>query len=280
MKRLILILVVCILLVGCSQGGSAVATIPTEERAALTPTPSAETVREEIVFELTLTPQAPTPTIEITPEPTATPDPFFGLNVSFYGADSNFYHIDLDQMTRQRITGMSYPAEGAIITYDDLRYVHILYVDFEGQTHEGELIVNEQVANEVMDIFYQLYLAEYPLSSVKLVDDYGEPFEDNLSMAANNTSAFNYRYSSANKLSRHAYGAAIDINPMMNPYIHSDGRVSPSNAADWVDRSDVRVGMIDKNDLCYQLFTSYGWEWGGNFRSEKDYQHFSKDLGY
>ncbi len=278
MKRIAFALLIILFLVGC--GGKGDTMVQAESRPAPTPTASVAPIEQEVTIELTPSPEPPTPTVETTTEPTPTPDPFFGLNVSFYGADNNFYHIDLDEKTKERITGMSYPKGGGVITYDDLRYVHILYVDFEGETHEGELIVNERVANEVMDIFYQLYLAGYPLHSVRLVDDYGEPFEDNLSMADNNTSAFNYRYSSKTKLSRHSYGAAIDINPLMNPYIHSDGRVSPKNAEEWVDRSNIRLGMIDENDLCYQLFTSYGWEWGGHFNTEKDYQHFSKDLGY
>lgn len=284
MKRIIAILLLCSALLGCRGDAAVVLADPSPSPGS---TERVESAHEQIVLDLTPSPAPLTPSPVAseapTPQPTATPDPFLGLNVSFHAEDSSFYHLDLSEEIKLRITGMSYPTSGCKLGYDELRYIHLLYVDFEGQTHEGELIVNAQLADEVTDIFYQLYINGYPLQSVRLVDDYGEPAEDNLSMADNNTSGFNYRYSSGTKLSRHSYGCAIDINPMMNPYIHSNGRVSPPNGADWVDRSVIRTGMIDENDLCYQLFTSYGWEWGGHFRNEKDYQHFSKNpetLGY
>ena len=176
---------------------------------------------------------------------------------------------------------MSYPKDGSdIITYDDLRYIELLHYDFDGGVKNGELIVNAQVAQEVTEIFCELYKAQYSLESVILVDDFGEPGDDNLSMAANNTSAFNYRYvTGTNNLSRHSYGAAIDINPMLNPYIDGD-RIVPENGIRYADRSLDEAGMIDHDDLCYKLFLQYGWTWGGDWSGDKDYQHFSKDLGY
>ena len=142
---------------------------------------------------------------------------------------------------------MSYPADdkNIAITYDDLRYIGLLYVDFDGKEHEGELIVHKKLAKEVTQIFHALYLAEYPLACVRLVDDYGEPGDDNLSMAANNTSAFNYRRVTGSKtLSRHSYGAAIDINPLYNPYIDGN-RIAPENGAKYADRSLDFPGKID-----------------------------------
>ena len=191
-----------------------------------------------------------------------------------------FYYIRLDDELKARITGLSYPADdtGCKITYDDLRYIRLLHYDFTGNVHEGELIVNARLADEVMEIFYELYLARYPLASVILVDEFGEAANDDLSMAANNTSAFNYRFvSGTTTLSRHSYGAAIDINPLYNPYIVGD-KVSPENAAAYVDRTQDFPGKIDHDDLCYQLFTEYGWSWGGDWSGDKDYQHFSKKL--
>lgn len=176
---------------------------------------------------------------------------------------------------------MSYPKDDsdAAIRYADLRYVHILYVDFDGNEREGELIVNKKVVKDILEIFHALYGAEYPLTSVRLVDDYGESADDNLSMAANNTSAFNYRVVAGSKtLSMHSYGLAVDINPLLNPYVKSDGSFSPVNAADYVDRTREFPGKIDHDDLCYKLFAERGWSWGGDWKNSKDYQHFSKKV--
>lgn len=187
----------------------------------------------------------------------------------------NYYKIT--EKIKERIVGISFPEKGAKITFDDLRYLRLKYYDFNGNAHEdGELIVNKDLAREVAEIFYQLFLNQYPFTSVRLVDDFGEPGDDNLSMAANNTSAFNYRYvTGTDILSQHSYGRAIDVNPRMNPYI-TDGRVAPENAEEYSDRSKKLPGMIDHEDICYQLFNRYGWTWGGDSTADKDYQHFSK----
>lgn len=232
--------------------------------------------------------QNPTPTPISTPirttvpVATATPTPISTEDPTMVKLADGFYYIEIDDEIKTRITGMSYPADDthAGISYDDLRYIRLLHYDFDGNIKTGELIVNEAVADEVMQIFLELYQAKYPLTSVILVDDYGEPGDDNLSMAANNTSAFNYRHiTGSSKLSRHSYGAAIDINPMMNPYIDGD-RIAPPNGEVYADRSMDLEGMIDHDDLCYKLFIENGWSWGGDWRGDKDYQHFSKDLGY
>lgn len=186
--------------------------------------------------------------------------------------------MKLNDALKARIKGMSYPANDTDckISYDELRYIKLLHYDFVGKVHEGELIVNAKLADEVMKIFYELFKAKYPLASVRLVDDYGQPASDSLSMAANNTSAFNYRRISGSKtLSRHSYGAAVDINPVFNPYIVG-ARVAPENSKPYVDRSRNFAGKIDHADLCYKLFLKYGWTWGGDWQGDKDYQHFSK----
>ncbi len=194
-----------------------------------------------------------------------------------------FYFIELNDEIKERITGFSYPEDDTdiAINYADLRYVKLLYYDFNGNVKEGELIVNAQLADEVTEIFYELYQAKYPFTSINLVDDYGQTADDELSMEANNTSAFNYRpVAGTSKLSFHSFGAAIDINPLLNPYIKADGSVYPLNALDYVDRSRDFPGKIDHDDLAYKLFTARGWDWGGNWTTSKDYQHFAKDLGF
>ena len=231
------------------------------------------------------TPQiTPSPGVAASPTPAATPyvTPTNTPDDGRVEIAEGFYYQKLDDALKKRITGMSYPAndENCIITYDDLRYIGLQYVDFDGKEHEGELIVHKKLAKEVTQIFRALYLAQYPLTCVRLVDDYGEPGDDNLSMAANNTSAFNYRRVTGSKtLSRHSYGAAIDINPLYNPYIDG-GRIAPENGAKYADRSLDFPGKIDHDDLCYKLFIENGWTWGGDWKGDKDYQHFSKDIGY
>jgi hypothetical protein len=220
-----------------------------------------------------------TPTYEPQPSPEATPAP--EKESGRVELADGFYYIRLSDEIRKRITGISYPKDdkGIGISYDDLRYIRIRHYDFEGAVHDGELIVHKKLANEVMEIFYELYKAEYPLVSVRLVDDFGQPGDDTLSMEANNTSAFCYRRVTGSKtLSRHSLGAAIDINPVMNPYIDGD-RVAPENGAKYVDRSLRLPGMIDHDDLCYKLFKKHGWSWGGDWKGDKDYQHFSKNVG-
>ena len=197
-------------------------------------------------------------------------------------ADNRFSYRKLDAALKARITGMSYPANDpdVLISYDELRYVTLRYVDFSGQTHSGELIVNAKLANEVMKIFYALYQGAISARlGASLVDDFGEPGDDNRSMEANNSSAFNYRrVTGTATLSRHSLGAAIDINPLFNPYLHG-GIVSPVNATPYVDRSQDFPGKIDHTDTCYKLFRQYGWSWGGDWTGDKDYQHFSKSIG-
>jgi hypothetical protein len=147
-------------------------------------------------------------------------------------------------------------------------------LDFNGETQTGEMIVSAGVAADVIDIFEMLYLNRYPIEKIRLIDHYEA--DDGLSMADNNTSAFNFRFmTNSTKISKHGYGLAIDINPVQNPYI-SGNAVLPPSGAEYADRTDVRPGMIVKGDECYSIFISRGWEWGGDWNNPKDYQHFEK----
>lgn len=196
----------------------------------------------------------------------------------------SFYYEPLSDNLRRYITGVSFPelsenSENSDISYEELRYVHILHYDFEGKLAEGELICNAAIAQDLVEIFHELYRNEYRIEKVKLIDEYDG--DDNLSMADNNTSCFNYRnVPESTSLSKHALGRAIDVNPLYNPYItyNEDGseNVLPENATDYADRSKKFPYKIDENDLCYKLFTEHGFVWGGNWNSCKDYQHFQK----
>jgi hypothetical protein len=219
-----------------------------------------------------------TPIKTTEPEPSPTPEEKGKVELA-----EGFCYFELNDEIKKRITGMSYPADdtGCEISFDDLRYIKLRHYDFEGNIHDGELIVNKSVADEVVKIFYGLYNKKYAMTSVRLVDDFGQPGDDTLSMEANNTSAFCYRtVFGGGHLSRHSYGAAIDISPKLNPYL-DDGRIAPENGAPYADRTKDFPGKIDHGDAAYKLFKKYGWEWGGDWSGEdKDYQHFSKDLGY
>lgn len=192
-----------------------------------------------------------------------------------------FYYEPLSEDLKARITGISYPAEdngNLAISYEDLRYVHILHYNFDGMSTEGELICNEYIAEDLLDIFYELHRNEYQLERVRLIDEYGG--DDTASMEDNNTSCFNYRVvDNTTSLSKHALGLALDINPFYNPYVtypNGNIRISPQGSEPYADRSADFPYKIDENDLCYKLFTEHGFTWGGNWNSLKDYQHFQK----
>ena len=195
----------------------------------------------------------------------------------------DFYYEPLSENLQRYITGVSYPAvnqeDVLAITYDELRYVHVLHYTFDGAAVEGELICNAAIADDFLDIFYELYRNEYQIEKIRLIDEYNG--DDTTSMEDNNTSCFNYRVVEGSaSLSKHAYGLAIDVNPFYNPYITYNGdgteKVSPAAALPYADRNASFPYKIDENDLCYKLFVQHGFTWGGNWNSSKDYQHFQK----
>jgi D-alanyl-D-alanine carboxypeptidase len=156
-----------------------------------------------------------------------------------------------------------------------LRRVRLRFLGFDGRAHTGQLIVSARVASDVVRIFGELYRARFPIRKMQPVDVYHG--SDSRSTAADNTSAFNCRYAVApgpKHWSMHAYGEAIDINTVENPYIQS-GRVSPTNAAAYADRSRVRPGMAVEGGVLVRAFTRAGWGWGGRWGGSPDYQHFS-----
>lgn len=193
--------------------------------------------------------------------------------------NSLFYIEELDQELIDYITGKSYK-EGADIPYSDLRYIRVLHVGFDGLTHVGEMIVNKAIAQEVTDIFRELYELEYPIEKMLLVDNYDA--DDLASMTDNNSSAFNYRFIEGTaKRSVHSYGLAIDINPLYNPYVRTKNgvlEILPENAAEYTDRSADNIYYIRKDDPCYNAFVNRGFTWGGEWKNSKDYQHFEKKL--
>jgi len=166
----------------------------------------------------------------------------------------------------------------SIITYDELRYLTVLHVGYDGLVHEGEIIVNQLIAEEVLEIFRQLYDIGFPIERMEVISKYDN--SDNKSMEANNTHGFNFRkVAETDVWSEHAFGLAIDINPRTNPYVKDD-IVKPINGEYYVDRNQEAQGMIRHGEAVYQIFSSYGWIWGGDWAEYgfRDYHHFEKPL--
>ena len=155
----------------------------------------------------------------------------------------------------------------------------VSYVDFQGETQQGVIVCNTTIAQDLRDIFQKLYEAKYPIERIRPISDYGD--DDECSMQANNTSCYCYRVvAGSTKLSKHARGLAIDVNPLYNPWVRrkTDGTllVQPATGRPYVDRSKPFKYKITKRDLCYRLFIEHGFQWGGSWHSLKDYQHFEK----
>ena len=187
--------------------------------------------------------------------------------------EEGFTAQPLPESIIEKINGRSY-RENHDIGLDELAYLQMLYVDFHGMTQKGEMIVHYSLAKEVLEIFCELFKSGYQIEKMRLVDEYGA--DDERSMADNNSSAFNYRVvADTDIVSMHAYGRAIDINPLINPYIVGE-KVMPENGMKYADRTKKFPHKIDHDDLCYKLFKSRGWTWGGDWKTQKDYQHFYK----
>ena len=167
-------------------------------------------------------------------------------------------------------------AQPAGVVLDTLQ---VKYIDFEGRTQQGVMICNKTIATDLREIFAELYKAKYPIERIRPISEYGN--DDERSMQANNTSCYCYRtVEGSNKLSKHARGLAIDVNPLYNPCVKrkKDGTllVQPSTGKPYVNRNKQFKYKITQQDLCYKLFVKHGFKWGGAWRTLKDYQHFEK----
>lgn len=180
----------------------------------------------------------------------------------------------LDRETREWMTGSSW-RPGCPVSLRNLRQVRVTYVGFDGTAQRGRLVVHRRWGDEVLGVFRRLYRVGFAVHRVRLVDRFDA--DDRASMRHDNTSAFNCRYvRGTTTWSQHAYGRAIDLNPVENPYV--DGSyVRPLRGRRYVDRSDVRPGMVVRGDAVVRAFRRIGWGWGGNWTSAKDYMHFSSN---
>ncbi|HEV3480165.1 MAG TPA: M15 family metallopeptidase [Gaiellaceae bacterium] len=153
-----------------------------------------------------------------------------------------------------------------------LRRLEVSHWDFAGRRRVGSIIVQAREARDVLSVFRKLYAARFPIRRLRPVEAYKG--SDDASMAADNTSGFNCRFvSGTRRWSQHAYGRAIDVNPVENPYVDG-GRVRPPSGRRYLNRSRARPGMVVAGDVAVRAFASIGWSWGGRW-SSPDYQHFS-----
>jgi hypothetical protein len=162
---------------------------------------------------------------------------------------------------------------GCPVPIADLRLLSVTYWGFDDRAHQGELVVHADHAAAIESVMRTLYDEQFPIERMELVEVFAG--DDDASMAANNTSAFNCREVSRRPgvWSQHAFGAAIDINPVQNPYILRDGTVLPPGAV--TDRAAAVPGLIGPNSVVVDAFKEIGWAWGGNWSGVLDYQHFS-----
>jgi len=178
-----------------------------------------------------------------------------------------------------RLSAVDLPSSwrpGCPVGPEDLRLLRLPYIGFDGAAHDGSLVVHASVASAVMSTFRRLYEQRFPIRRMEPVDVYGG--SDEASTAADNTSGFNCRNAvsvGVPHLSAHAFGRAIDVNPVENPYLLG-GEVLPPAGAPYVDRSAVRAGMAVSRSALTEAFAAIGWSWGGRWASP-DYQHFSEN---
>jgi hypothetical protein len=161
-----------------------------------------------------------------------------------------------------------------------LRRLDVTFVGFDGADHTGRIVVSAAVIPTVTEVFRRLHAARFPIRSMLTIDRFGA--SDEASLAADNTAGFNCRLAvnpgGPPHWSAHAYGDAIDVNPVENPYVESNGVIDPQAGAAYLDRSNHRPGMAYPGSALTTAFAAAGWGWGGRWASP-DYQHFSRTGG-
>lgn len=176
--------------------------------------------------------------------------------------------IDSDVAFEEAVAGISIPQS----ILENLRLVDVYYYGFDDKLHKGQLVVHKDVVLDVIEIFELIRESHFPIGKVVPISKYG--WSDESSMQDNNTSAFNYRFISGSRvISNHAAGLAIDINPALNPYI-KNGNSLPENCI----YDTTKAGTLLSSSELVKEFKRRGWQWGGDWKSLKDYQHFEKKL--
>lgn len=174
--------------------------------------------------------------------------------------------IDADYTFDEALRGSSIPSS----VKNNLDLVSVKYYGFDGKLHQGQIIVNKEIAKDIVDIFKVIEKTKFPVEKVVPIVEYN--WSDEKSMNDNNTSSFNYRFISGSRiLSMHANGLAIDINPKQNPYV-KNGTSIPAGS----EYKLKNMGTIEPDSEIVKVFKEKGWTWGGDWKSLKDYQHFQK----
>jgi hypothetical protein len=190
------------------------------------------------------------------------------VSASFTGSQQS-----IPELLRAEMRGKSWHPDPRCPPFEALRLLTVDHWDCAGAIQRGQLVVAAPLAEEVLAIFAGLFALRFPIARVELIDAFGG--DDDAAMAANNSSSFNFRNVAGTAvLSNHAYGAAIDLNPLFNPMI-VDGAFHPPAGEAYQDRQDLRPGMIIRPGPVVDLFDAHGWEWGGDW-SSKDYHHFAR----
>jgi hypothetical protein len=202
---------------------------------------------------------------------TAAPRPGLTIALAFHGSIA-----PVGAATRRSMGG-SWHA-GCPVPIADLRLLTLTFWGFDGGTHTGHLIVHGRYAAGVLGVFHTLYDARYPIRKMEVVHSYaGDHYHGTTDGPSDDdTAAFNCRTAvGSSAWSEHAYGRAVDLNPVENPYVGTAGNVVPREGRRFTDRSRTLTGMIAPNDVVVRAFASIGWSWGGAWHTLKDYMHFS-----
>lgn len=194
------------------------------------------------------------------------------MSTSGPGFDAQIDEID-DARRRQMEEASWRP--GCPVRFEDLRVIRMPHWHFSGRVRDGELVIHERVADDVAGVFGVLFAARFPIERIEPIDAFEG--DDDRSMAANNTSGFNGREIALRPgvWSQHAFGLAIDLNTVQNPYVRRDGEVLPASGRRFLDRDRDEPGMIRAGDVVVRAFAAIGWGWGGEWEPHKDFQHFS-----
>jgi len=200
----------------------------------------------------------PEPTTTTTPATVLPPEPVFVA--------------DVRETTKEELGGSW--TDGCPVAVSDLRWIDLSHWDDDGRVLTGSIVVHSDHADDVVTVFSAMFDAAFPVHSMRPITEFES--DDSLSMTANNTSAFNCREIDGRPgvWSQHAYGGAIDINPLVNPWVRGS-RVDPPEGATFVDRDASVPGLIVAGDAVTDAFAAIGWGWGGDWTSTLDYQHFS-----
>lgn len=196
---------------------------------------------------------------------------------------SLFQSLPVDEDMLSSYEEAVYSPNQTFITPAELRLVRLLYFGFDGRSHAGELLVNEKIAQDVEEIFFELYKNAYPIERISIPNGYGQ--DDNAIMSDDITRALAFTMDDNGQWQEHEHslGLAIDMNQLYNPQVIVEGgqtTILPPAAEPYADRSVIQPHMMDENDLAVQLFTEHGFTWGGIWEGRNDYQHFEKGFDH